>query len=130
MYRSTKENHGNYNLFAYLQRGIELCSIKEFNRFKRRYRPNLSLIGSCAMLVDYYISLVRYGATVCDYFEYQFWRKKHCERKEYITMLFSRTIQKRYNHGDKEIFIDKLRFNQIYSKFRTTKSFDFKLEGG
>lgn len=129
MYKSTKENHGNYNLFTYLQRGVELCSIKEFCRFRRKYRPNLSFIGSCIMLVDYYICLIRYGATVCDYFEYQFWKKKHCERKEYVTMLFSRAIQKRYNHGDKEVFIDKLKFNKVYSDFRTTKSMDMNRGG-
>lgn len=53
--------------------------------------------------------------------------KKHCERKEYVTMLFSWTIQKRYNHGDKEVFIDKLKFNKIYCNFRTTKSFDMNV---
>lgn len=41
MYKSTKENHGNYNLLSYLQRGVELCSIKEFNHFRKRHCPNL-----------------------------------------------------------------------------------------
>ncbi len=76
------------------------------------------------MLLDYYSSLIWFGATVSDYFEYQFWKKKNVARSEYVTMLFSRKIQRRFNKGDKTVFIDKIKFNKTYSDFRSIKSLD------
>lgn len=67
---------------------------------------------------------MRYGATVSGFFEYQFWKKKKIERSEYVTMLFSRKIQKLFNRGDKTVFIDKVKFNKTYSNFRSIKSMD------
>lgn len=129
MYNSTKTNHGNYSFFSYLQRGLQLCSIREFKAFRKRYLPDQSCLSNLIMLIDYYVAFFRYGAIVSDYFEYQFWKKKHCERREYVTMFFSRKIQHHYNHGDKEVFIDKLKFNEIYRDFRTIKSFDMQRGG-
>lgn len=79
-------------------------------------------------MLDYYGSLLRYGAIVSDYFEYQFWKKTHIERSEYVTMLFSRKIQKLFNKGDKTVFIDKIKFNKTYSRFRSIKSMDLSTD--
>ena len=128
MYRSTKDNHGNYSLISYIQRGLELTSIKEFILFRKRYLPTMGSINSFFLLLDYYGCLLRYGATVCDYFEYQFWKKRHVERSEYVTMLFSRKIQKKFNRGDKEVFLDKVKFNKIYAQFRSIKSMDLSTD--
>lgn len=80
------------------------------------------------MLIDYYGALIRHGATVSDYFEYQFWKKKNVERSEYVTMLFSQKIQKRFNKGDKTVFIDKVKFNKTYAAFRSIKSMDLSTD--
>lgn len=32
MYNSTKENKGNYTIATFIKRGLELTSVKEFNR--------------------------------------------------------------------------------------------------
>lgn len=80
------------------------------------------------MMLDYYGSLLRYGAIVSDYFGYQFWKKTHIERSEYVTMLFSRKIQKLFNKGDKTVFIDKIKFNKTYSRFRSIKSMDLSTD--
>lgn len=130
MYRSTKENHGKYNIATYIQRGMELCSPKEFSGFRKRYLPNQGSFKSFLMLLDYYTALIKHGATVCDFFEYQFWKKSNVERAEYVTMLFSRKIQKRYNSGDIEVFIDKVKFNKAYADFRSIKSFEMNPNGG
>lgn len=37
MYRSTKENKGNYTIGTFIKRGLELTSIKEFKTFRNRY---------------------------------------------------------------------------------------------
>lgn len=128
MYRSTKENKGNYTIATFIQRGLELTSIKEFNRFKINYLPHISRIKSFMMLLDYYTALIRYGAVVPDYFEYQFWKKKNVERAEYVTMFFSRKIQKIFNKGDKTVFIDKVKFNKVYANFRSIKSIDLSTD--
>lgn len=80
------------------------------------------------MMLDYYTALLRYGATVSDYFEYQFWKKNNTARAEYVTMLFSRKIQKKFNKGDKTAFLDKIKFNQIYGAFRSIKSMDLSTD--
>ena len=41
MYKSTKENKGEYNLKTFIKRGIELTSISEFNRFRKCYLPQM-----------------------------------------------------------------------------------------
>lgn len=125
MYNSTKINHGKYSIVTYLQRAFGLCSPKEFHLFRKQYFPQINCILSFLMLLDYYVCLMRYGAIVSDYFEYEFWKKRHCVRKEYVTMLFSRKIQNKYNHGNLEVFIDKLMFNERYKDLRTITSFDF-----
>lgn len=35
MYKSNKENNGNYTISTFIKRGIELTSITEFNRIKK-----------------------------------------------------------------------------------------------
>ena len=128
MYYSNKENQGSYTIVSYIKRGLELTSVKEFNKFRKRYLPNQAWSKNVFMLFDYYSSLIRYGATVCDYFEYQFWKKTNVARSEYVTMLYSRRIQKIFNRGDKTVFLDKVKFNDIYSKFRTIKSIDLSTD--
>lgn len=128
MYNSTKQNHGNYTIATYIKRGLALTSPKEFKKFRQVYLPKQGCWKNFTMLIDYYGSLARFGATVCDYFEYEFWKKKNVERAEYVTMFFSRKIQKLFNHGDKEVFIDKVKFNETYSRFRSIKSLDLSSE--
>lgn len=128
MFNSTKENQGNYTISTFIRRGLELTSIKEFNRFAKDYLPGISWWRRILLLLDYYTSLIRYGAIVADYFEYQFWKKKNVERAEYVTMLFSRKIQKIFNSGDKTVFIDKVKFNKVYAGFRSVKSMDLSTD--
>ena len=42
MYNSTKENNGNYTISSFIKRGLELTSIKEFNRFVKNYLPEIT----------------------------------------------------------------------------------------
>ena len=41
MYRSNKENKGNYSLIGFIRRGLELTSIRKFNNFRIKYLPKL-----------------------------------------------------------------------------------------
>lgn len=128
MYSSTKENKGNYTIITFIKRGLQLTSVKAFNSLAKSYLPETWWGKKFLLLIDYYTCLVRYGAVCCDYFEYQFWKKKNVERAEYVTMLFSRKIQKIFNSGDKTVFIDKIKFNKAYADFRSIKSMDLSTE--
>lgn len=119
MYKSLKKDDGSYSNFNFIRRGFQLVN------------PSLLLEhmskcnGGVMMFFDYYYSLLRYGATVDDYFEYEFYKKTYCVRKEYITMLESRRIQKKMNTGDTHILNDKLRFNEYFDEFRNIRNFKF-----
>ena len=125
MLNSTKENHGNYTLVTYIKRGLELCSPMEFLSYMKEYLPKRSTLKTLFLGIDYYWCLIRYGATVCDYFEYQFWKKRSCERAEYATKRKAQNIQNFFNVGDKEIVIDKKKFNKKFSRFRNIGNFYF-----
>ena len=129
MLRSTRENHGNYTLKTYIQRGLELCSPKLFFEYRDDYLPDWKTFRSLLLMLDYYCCLLRYGTIICDFFEYQFWRKSAYERGKYISMFYSRKIQKAFNKGDKEVYLDKTVFNKKFAAFRTTADFDFA-QGG
>lgn len=77
------------------------------------------------MLFDYYWSLIRHGAIVADYFEYEFWRKSNYERKEYVTMLDAKRITKYFNKGRIELFNDKEKFNKFFAKYHKLKDWYF-----
>ena len=70
-----------------------------------------------------------YGSTVSDYFEYEFWGKTHLKRKEYITMLDAKKMQKFFNHGSPELLVNKKKFNIHFSQYRNIENFYFE-DGG
>lgn len=125
MLRSTRENHGNYTFRTYVQRGLELCSPKLFFEYRDEYLSDWKTFRSILLMLDYYCCLVRYGTTICDFFEYQFWKKSAYERSKYISMFYSRKIQKVFNTGDKEVYLDKTVFNKKFAAFRTAAEFEF-----
>lgn len=130
MYASSRENHGKYTFVSYIMRGWDLCNPKSFLHYKNGSDLPNTAPSVITMLLDYYVCLIRYGATASDYFEYELWKKRHCERKTYVTMLYSREIQRIFNRGDVELFIDKEKFNKAYAKFRTIRNFSFASGGG
>lgn len=129
MYASNRENYGRYTLVSYIKRGWDLCSPNSFLAFRKGYEFPETTPSAFWMLLDYYVCLIRYGATASDYFEYEFWKKRHCERKTYVTMLYSRKIQSIFNKGNIDVFLDKEKFNVAYAKYRTIKYFSFAVGG-
>lgn len=105
MYDSTKNEDGTYSTLAFIKRGIGLCSPatlrKSISKFKLR---GGTLPCSLIVFIDYYICLLKYGAIIPDYFEYQFWRMSAYERKKYITMAGNKKIKMAFNHEPKGIF--------------------------
>lgn len=129
MYNSNSKNGGKYHIFSFIKRGLLLVSPSEFHRFKMLYYPEMSFIKEMQWLCDYYMCMILYGATVSDYFEYEFWKKKRCIRKEYITMLKSIRMQKFFNHGSPELLVNKKKFNAHFAELRGIHNFYFE-DGG
>lgn len=125
MYRSLKKDDGTYSPLGYLRRAVELIGPAELKRYFDDIMPSAGMVKRIILSFDYYICLARYGATVCDYFEYEFWKKKHCERKKYITKRFSQKIQKYFNTGSTKVLSDKLTFNEYFNEFRGLEFFTF-----
>lgn len=118
MYHSLKRTNGTYSLAGYLKRGAKLTGIPELKKYFNRRMPDAGILRRIGISLDYYGALIRYGATVSDYFEYEFWKKRACFRKEYITKLYHRKIQKRHNIGSTEPLSNKLLFNEVFKEFR------------
>lgn len=118
MYRSIKRDDGTYSKSGYIKRALELIGPSELKKYFNQVLPDSGAVSRIGMSLDYYGCLVKYGATVADYFEYEFWKKRAVERKKYITKKYSQKIQKTFNTGSIKPLSDKLLFNQNFKKFR------------
>lgn len=129
MYNSLKKEDGTYSAGGFLRQGWSLVNPAYLAKFIKRCRPRASLFEKMGMMVDYYCCLVRYGAIVDDYFAYEFWKKRACVRKEYITMLMNKKIKRVFNHEPLGIFRNKLLFNEKFADLRNLRCFDFSKGG-
>lgn len=70
------------------------------------------------LLVDVFVSHVRYGTNVADYFLYKFYNLKHRARKTYMTQ-WDRMYLMNYVNGMKhfDLFEDKRLFVEAYGKY-------------
>lgn len=125
MYKSLKKEDGTYSCFGFLRQGWSLANPARFLSALHRRLPETSLLQSMGLLLDYYACLFRYGAIVADYFEYEFWKKRACVRKEYITMMMNKKIKRVFNHEPTGVFRNKLLFNEKFAEFRNLRCFDF-----
>lgn len=93
--------------FHRLNKYIDLYFSKELSRCKR-----------FAILVDFIWSVIRDGAGMNDYFEYEFYKKRHNERGTFIVRTKRQLIAKKFNNPEKVIlFSDKARFNELFVPF-------------
>lgn len=125
MYRSLKKDDGSYSASGYVKRAIQLIGPPELKRYFDQVTPDAGILTRVGRSIDYYGCLIKYGATVSDYFEYEFWKKKACVRKQYITKLYSQKIQKRFNTGSIKVLSDKLIFNEFFKEYRGLLFFTF-----
>jgi hypothetical protein len=125
MFNSLKKSDGGYTVGAFCRRALSLVGFSELKRYFDDVTPDIGFFTKIIRSLDYYGCLIRYGATVCDYFEYEFWKKSACARKEYITKLYGIKIQKHFNTGPVQVLTDKLKFNETFKHFRNLPYFTF-----
>jgi len=82
-----------------------LCNPKSVKGYIKRRMPEANFIQKFGIYLDFYWCLMRYGAITNDYFEYEFWKKKGCVRKTYITMLWNKKIKK-YLIMSQQVFLE------------------------
>ena len=128
MYKSIKKEDGTYSRLAFMRRGLQLVSLRYFLERLDLYVPNANVFCKLKLVVDFYLSVVRYGVIVNDYFEYRFWEKKHILRKEYVTMRMNIRIKRLFNHEPEGIFRNKTLFNRLFAEQRNLLFFSFSSE--
>lgn len=90
----------------------------KFNKYINEYLPNQNVLIKALILIDYSFALIIHGATIKDYFVYQFCKKSNRERKEFITEKRLSKIVKYFNKVNKVPFIrDKVEFNSHFSEY-------------
>lgn len=77
----------------------------------------ISLSRKCFYYVDWLFAYLIHGASISDYFAYEFDKLRFCGRKEYITCRRHKKIQSICNKSlsDIEICRNKIKFNQHFS---------------
>ena len=79
----------------------------------------ISLSRKCFYYVDWLFAYLIHGASISDYFAYEFDKLRFCGRKEYITCRRHKKIQSICNksQSDIEVCRDKIKFNQFFSDY-------------
>ncbi|WP_194165646.1 sugar-transfer associated ATP-grasp domain-containing protein [Oceanobacillus sp. CFH 90083] len=78
----------------------------------------LNLIQKLIILLDMGISMMVYGAGINDYFQYQFYKRKHVDRKTFIVHRKRMKIVSHFNNSNgKALFDSKPDFNTKYKDF-------------
>lgn len=93
-------------------------TIKKFFIKCRENFPKAGLLKKFILGIDYLFSLLIYGASVSDYFLYEFYKKRHAEKKTYFVFRHLVKLQKVYNKkSDRLIFRDKRKFYQVFKNY-------------
>lgn len=94
----------------------------DFNRLSdyiNLYFPNeTSSLKRLGIKANFVWSVICDGAGMNDYFEYEFYKKRHNERQTFVVRTKRELIAKKFNNPKKVIlFSDKGKFNTLFAKF-------------
>lgn len=92
---------------------------KKVNRHIDTYfQKNESFLFKILIYIDLLYSIIRYGMNLDEYFQYNFFGKRHNERKEFFIYRKRRRIITKYNNFETmKLFDDKAAFNKEFHKF-------------
>ena len=77
---------------------------------------------------DYLVCAARYGSSASDYFDFEFYNKRHNARKEFFCYkLKNKLFHKINDYGKKKIFDDKVTFLKTFSDFIGREWFDTRV---
>ena len=96
-----------------------LLHIKKYILLMKTYiSPNLNCIQKFGITIDFLWSVARYGVGINDYFQYNFYRRRAIDRKNFIVarnrMQIIYTCNGTKNQPD---FDDKCKFNRVFEEY-------------
>ncbi|MBB5144965.1 hypothetical protein HNQ35_000154 [Cerasibacillus quisquiliarum] len=93
--------------------------IHKINRMMNGFiEQDLNIFQKVRILCDLGLSILIYGSGINDYFQYQFYKRKHIDRKTFIVHRKRMRIVKTFNDvNDRKIFDSKPEFNKKYSSY-------------
>lgn len=94
--------------------------IESFNENYKLLTDNCAWGGynKVALFADYVWSVLRYGASAADYFEYEFYNKKHALKKQFVCYKYKTQFYHKLNDYSKaSIFGDKVKFLQHFERY-------------
>mgnify|MGYP001623083368 CR=1 FL=1 len=96
-----------------------ILHLKKYNLLMKTFiSPNLNMIQKLGITADFAWSILRYGVGINDYFQYNFYRRKAVDRKDFIVARNRKYIIKTCNGLIKQAdFDNKCRFNRIFHEF-------------
>lgn len=99
------------------------------NRFENRIRTHVGKVNAIKKIwyfIDYFFAFLIHGASINDYFSYEFFKLRHNGRSEYVTYRRFHKIQRICNQNSKEIekCRNKIAFNTYFSKYLGRKWLD------
>ena len=96
-------------------------NIHKWSVVSKNFKSDASLMWRIIHRIDYTISKVMYpGLDAMDYFRYEFYKIRHCERKKFITEGELVKLNRKFNSGIEakkaEVIVsDKREFNRLFS---------------
>lgn len=79
---------------------------------------DLSWIKKTGILLDLFLCIIIYGCGITDYFQYNFYKRKHIDRNNFIVYRKRMRIARTFNKKDDMNYFDqKLKFNQTFTDY-------------
>lgn len=96
-----------------------MVRLDTFNRLtKISINRNISRFEKISLIMDVFWERLRYGTEIQDYFQYEFFKLKNRERRNYMTFTRLRETMRICNNPSKrEVFDDKALFNSTFEEF-------------
>lgn len=86
--------------------------------FNDRLDDRPGLARKLYLVADLFISMIIYGSGITDYFQYQFYKRSHAERKNFIVYRKRMWLVKKMNDRfSRTIFDNKVEFNRHFEKY-------------
>src|SRR5699024_7616699 len=89
-----------------------------WNRMDIYIQPKLKWHVKCFVFIDFIISIPLYGLGINDYLQYEFYKKRYFDRRDFLVHRKRMKIVKTFNiEKDRELFDNKEKFNEIFSDY-------------
>lgn len=101
------------------EKGYFMARLKKINEMLKDYVDHdLNILQKLFVLIDLAFSIVIYGVGITDYFQYQFYKRRHLDRKDFIVYRKRMWLVRNFNDQEgRLIFDNKARFNSIFNDY-------------